>query len=186
MTCMIEGCPKSSVTRGWCGTHYQQWKRTGDPLPKRTAKIGCSIEGCGRKHYGHGWCNTHYARFRATGDPEGLLRGHPVDVFWSHVDKQSEGGHWLWTAASFGEGGYGAITTLSPVESGTRLAHRVAWELTRGPIPAGLTIDHLCRIKLCVRPDLPHLEPVTQAVNNQRMWEHRRRQSIIAMYGATR
>jgi hypothetical protein len=27
-----------------------------------------------------------------------------------------------------------------------RLAHRVAWELHRGPIPAGMTIDHLCHV----------------------------------------
>lgn len=33
MTCAIVGCSKPRVTRGWCNAHYQQWKRTGDPIP---------------------------------------------------------------------------------------------------------------------------------------------------------
>lgn len=43
------------------------------------------------------------------------------------------------------------------------LAHRVSWELERGPIPTGLHIDHLCRNRGCVNPD--HLEPVTPREN---------------------
>ena len=42
-------------------------------------------------------------------------------------------------------------------------AHRVAYELMRGPIPDGLTLDHLCRNVGCVNPD--HLEPVTMKEN---------------------
>lgn len=42
-------------------------------------------------------------------------------------------------------------------------AHRAAYELARGPIPAGLTIDHLCRLTNCVNPD--HLRAVTMRVN---------------------
>ncbi|GAA4237618.1 hypothetical protein GCM10022254_50190 [Actinomadura meridiana] len=33
-------------------------------------------------------------------------------------------------------------------------------------IPEGLTIDHLCRTTLCVRPD--HLDPVPNRINNLR------------------
>lgn len=68
---------------------------------------------------------------------------------------------WLWTGAvqssgygSFGHGGR------------TYLAHRVSYELHVGPIADGLTIDHLCRQRLCVRPD--HLEPVALAENVRR------------------
>jgi hypothetical protein len=43
------------------------------------------------------------------------------------------------------------------------LAHRMAYELARDPIPAGLVIDHLCRNKRCVNPS--HLEAVEQRVN---------------------
>lgn len=42
-------------------------------------------------------------------------------------------------------------------------AHRVAYELARGPIPPGLVIDHLCRNRACCNPE--HLEPVTSRVN---------------------
>lgn len=44
--------------------------------------------------------------------------------------------------------------------------HRVAYELHAGPIPDGLTIDHLCRNPSCVNPD--HLEPVTIRENIRR------------------
>lgn len=71
-------------------------------------------------------------------------------------------GCWEWTGCiTKGErGGYGRISI------GNRklaLAHRVAYELYVGPIPEGLTLDHLCRVRHCVNPT--HLEPVTQREN---------------------
>jgi hypothetical protein len=50
-------------------------------------------------------------------------------------------------------------------------AHRWAYERWVGPIPGGLTIDHLCCNKACVRID--HLEPVTNAENTRRAKERR-------------
>ena len=47
-----------------------------------------------------------------------------------------------------------------------RRAHRVAYEHYIGPIPDGLGIDHLCRVRGCVNP--AHLEPVTHAENVRR------------------
>jgi imidazolonepropionase-like amidohydrolase len=47
-----------------------------------------------------------------------------------------------------------------------RCAHRVIYERERGPIPGGLTLDHLCRNRRCVNPE--HLEPVPVQVNVQR------------------
>ena len=45
-------------------------------------------------------------------------------------------------------------------------AHRVSYEFYRGPIPAGMEIDHVCRVRCCVNPT--HLELVTSAENARR------------------
>lgn len=44
--------------------------------------------------------------------------------------------------------------------------HRLVWELTKGPLPKGLVIDHLCRQRACV--NILHLEPVTMRENIMR------------------
>lgn len=45
-------------------------------------------------------------------------------------------------------------------------AHRWAYEHVIGPVPEGLTIDHLCRNRACVNPQ--HMEPVTHRENTLR------------------
>lgn len=75
-----------------------------------------------------------------------------------------ENGCWDWVGAqnnSIGECGtsYGLISGYGS----SRCAHRIVFERLRGPIPAGLTLDHLCRRRCCVNPD--HMEPVTMRVN---------------------
>lgn len=36
-TCLVDGCGKGVLARGWCSAHYNRWIRTGttDPLPRR-------------------------------------------------------------------------------------------------------------------------------------------------------
>lgn len=73
-------------------------------------------------------------------------------------------GCWLWQR-SLKPNGYGlAYVNRRPMQ-----AHRVIYERHRGPIPAGMVLDHIasvCRHKHCVNPW--HLEAVPQAVNVQR------------------
>jgi hypothetical protein len=92
--------------------------------------------------------------------PLGPISQALADRFWSRVNKSD--GCWLWTAGRR-KNGYGDFT-LPPKRSA--LAHRVAYELTNGPIPDGLHLDHLCRVRHCVNP--AHLEPVTAAENKAR------------------
>lgn len=82
-----------------------------------------------------------------------------TERFWSRVDKADA--CWIWSGYVNSEG-YGRLK----FDGRLRLAHRVAYALIRGPIPDGLTLDHLCGVKACVNP--AHLEPVTAAVNYRR------------------
>lgn len=68
---------------------------------------------------------------------------------------------WNWTGADNGHG-YGVFS----IHARQQYAHRIAYELHVGPIPAGTEIDHLCRNRRCVNPD--HLEAVSHAVNMHR------------------
>lgn len=51
-------------------------------------------------------------------------------------------------------------------------AYRISYEAFVGPIPDGLEIDHVCRVRDCVNPE--HLEPVTGEENRNREWTHAR------------
>lgn len=87
----------------------------------------------------------------------------PAERFWSKVNVNGPGGCWLWTAGKNGKG-YGRFgTTLR----GNVHAHRFAWEFVNDrPVPIGLQLDHLCRVRNCVNP--AHLEPVTPGENTRR------------------
>lgn len=84
--------------------------------------------------------------------------------FWVKVEKTD--GCWLWRAR-IDRLGYGQFGWRSgPNPRPFVLVHRFAYELVIGPIPDGLELDHLCRVRHCCNPD--HLEPVTHAENMRR------------------
>ena len=83
-----------------------------------------------------------------------------TDRFWAKVVK-TETDCWEWTGA-LNSRGYGCVG----IAGKGYLTHRVAYEALVAPIPQGLTIDHLCRNKVCCNP--AHLEPVTLAENVRR------------------
>lgn len=82
--------------------------------------------------------------------------------FWARVDRNGPNGCWLWIGR-LDTKGYGL---WDPRWRRPKSAHITAYEWTRGPVPAGLELDHLCRVPACVNPD--HLEPVTKLVNIRR------------------
>lgn len=99
------------------------------------------VEGCGGKPTGKTPASIRLARLYSVGPPDEC---------------------WPWSGQSDADT-YGQFRLDDGTLTG---AHRAVYESRVGPIPPGLTLDHLCRNPPCVNP--AHLEPVTQAVNNER------------------
>lgn len=129
----------------------------------------CSIDGCDRTQVARGFCHPHWRRWRKTATPDEMRKPTLIERFWRHVDKAGPlpkwapflGPCWLWTGSTK-EAGYGQFNA----EKRNVRAHRFAYELVVGPIPAGLELDHLCMVTGCVNP--AHLEAVTKAENLRR------------------
>ena len=76
-------------------------------------------------------------------------------------------GCWLWEGycSPYGYGwAYG--TTTAKIGAQSQLAHRLVYELIRGPIDGDMVLDHLCHTRCCVNPE--HLEQVTLPENTRR------------------
>ena len=70
------------------------------------------------------------------------------ESFWARVRKD-EDGCWSWTGTILKESGYGQVSWRN---KGVR-AHRLAYELTYGPIPDGFDVCHECDNPPCCNPD---------------------------------
>src|SRR3990167_1418184 len=78
-----------------------------------------------------------------------------IELFEAKYIPEPMSGCWIWLA-SLNRWGYARFQ-----DSGQ--AHRKAYEYWKGPIPEGLDLDHLCRVRCCVNP--AHLEPVSRQTN---------------------
>jgi hypothetical protein len=112
-----------------------------------------TCEGCGAEFQAiFQWAQRQYQKFcsRACYDERrGHDREESLKAFWEKVNKNGPGGCWLWTACT-NERGYGM--TVFEGRKNIR-AHRMAYELVKGPIPEGMFCLHKCDVRRCVNPD---------------------------------
>ena len=76
--CKAEGCEVTSISMGFCQSHYTRFRKYGDPLlwaPKKTGGA-CSVAGCLLLVVANGLCANHYARNRNNGDPTAYSARH--------------------------------------------------------------------------------------------------------------
>lgn len=128
----------------------------------------CSVEDCERPAIARGLCASDWSRWRRAN--AGPIPAGPstIDLFWAKVDlngplpehRPDLGPCWLWTANL--NKGYGTFNPGGGYR-GMVNAHRWLYERENGLVGEGLELDHLCRVRRCVRP--AHLEPVTHRIN---------------------
>jgi len=116
------------------------------PNPSGLCMCGCgaTVPRAKINRPSRGWVKGEYTRF---------LTGHcnstsPVEYL---VD--GETGCWVWQRGTDGHG-YGAKYNGDGMEK----AHRVYYAQTKGEIPDGWDLHHICENRLCVNPD--HLQPL--------------------------
>lgn len=128
----------------------------------------CSIPDCDGQVKARGWCWLHLQRWYRHRDPlhepprsipkPKRTRPTVLQRIFSQVEITDH--CWIWLGVTTPDG-YGRA--WSGPGGAVKFVHRMMYELCVGPIPDGLTIDHLCRVRPCIRTD--HLEVVSLQTN---------------------
>jgi hypothetical protein len=103
---------------------------------------------------------TVTARYVLAGNEALLLRPPKPERRYDVEDRGYYTKCWIWHGRR--SDGYGKVMA----DGKHMMAHVLMWEHENGPVPAGLELDHLCRVRQCANPS--HLEAVTHEVNIQR------------------
>ena len=101
------------------------------------------------------------------------------DKFISKVERIPGISCWVWAGMTNATSGYGMLWKVRG--KSMQAAHRVSYELHKGPIPEGMLVCHSCDFRLCVNPD--HLWLGTDADNMRDMREKGRGSPPPIRYG---
>ena len=119
----------------------------------------CEEPGCeATKLVARGLCTTHYHRARRAGQ---LPKRTTRELFFAKLQPDAQCLVWQ---GSINSTGYGTFNAGGK----TVLAHRYAWELENGPIPAGAEIDHTCHTTACCLPAHLRLADRKQNMEHQK------------------
>jgi hypothetical protein len=72
--CSVPKCPNRAKTRGWCGKHYERWRKYGDPEYVKSSPLTwneppCRLDGCENPAYSRGLCRPHWTDAHWLGIP---------------------------------------------------------------------------------------------------------------------
>lgn len=114
-------------------------------MERRFVCVGCG-KVCERRRSDQKCCRLCRRSWSAR---TGKLIKHRVSAkerFWRRVRRAGSDECWLWdyTRKRYGE--------FRVVGRGAVLAHRFAWELAHGAIPAGMEVMHTCDVTHCCNP----------------------------------
>lgn len=114
----------------------------------------CAVAGCPKPRSGR-LCPMHRARLERHGSTDGGIGTHgTLAERYQRFVVRADTGCWSWSGTT-NERGYAKV--------GRQFAHRLSWEVHRGPIPDGLWVLHCCDNPPCTNPD--HLFLGTHADN---------------------
>lgn len=156
-----------------CRTHDKMRERGQDPYttpvePRQPTSGPCAVEGCPRPIRSQGMCRFHQTHGAEAVPRELRSKWYSDEDRLLHYRNITDAGCWETTATRI-HSGYGMLWSNDAQRQ--VLAHRLAWAVWRGPIPADMEIDHTCENRSCFNPD--HLQLVTQERNKQLRWERR-------------
>lgn len=121
---------------------------------------------------------TQASKGHVKGLPQRFVLGHRIRVDAARLNRE-RAVHWRLRVVENASGCLvfqGATNSKGYGQIGTMLAHRFVWEEQHGPIPDGLTIDHVkargCTDKRCL--NTAHMQVVTRSENSRRRYHPER------------